>query len=109
MKLLLITTVFFIFFSCSEKKSPPTLQQAPETMEEGLREITISQEEYESLQEGEQEKLDSIIEENDFCICTKDYRPVCGKNGLTYPNACQAECDGVTVYTPGSCSDEKKK
>lgn len=47
----------------------------------------------------------SIIEENDACICTKDWRPVCGDNGVTYPNACQAECDKVKSYTEGACSE----
>ena len=45
----------------------------------------------------------SIIEENDECICTKDFRPVCGANGQEYPNACQAGCDDVTDYKEGPC------
>jgi hypothetical protein len=46
----------------------------------------------------------SIAEENDACICTKDWRPVCGDNGVTYPNACQAECEKVKNYSEGACS-----
>lgn len=45
----------------------------------------------------------SIVEENDECICTKDYNPVCGANGQSYPNACQAKCDDVASFTEGSC------
>ena len=36
-------------------------------------------------------------------ICTADYRPVCGCNDVTYPNACRARAEGVQRFTEGRC------
>lgn len=30
------------------------------------------------------------------CVCTRDYRPVCGSNGETYPNKCMLNCAQAT-------------
>ena len=36
-------------------------------------------------------------------MCTADWRPVCGCDGKTYSNACNANAAGVSRYTEGEC------
>jgi hypothetical protein len=38
------------------------------------------------------------------CQCDEERAPVCGENGITYPNQCAADCVGIDVATEGPCN-----
>lgn len=40
----------------------------------------------------------------DTSTCSSEYEPVCGCNGVTYPNACYATYSGVTSFSNGPCN-----
>lgn len=39
--------------------------------------------------------------------CTMDWNPVCGCDGVTYPNACGAKAAGITEFTEGECAEPR--
>ena len=61
--------------------------------------LSCSSEESEETACIDESKIDGLV------LCIEVYEPVCGCNGVTYPNVCYASSiGGVTSFINGACA-----
>jgi hypothetical protein len=102
---LLLLLALSLFLSCNEEKK----EEAPASKTQEEMPMDNSSDNEDAMVEATETEVappSGIAEENNQCICTKDYNPVCGSNGVTYPNPCQAGCEKISEFTEGPCAEE---
>lgn len=53
----------------------------------------------------------AAAEDADFCVCTREYNPICASNGVTYSNRCYYDCEkkknkDLGIQFMGDCDEE---
>jgi hypothetical protein len=111
MIILMVLGLFFMF-GCTTKTISsfdecvaagyPVMESYPQQCKVG--DIIFVEEIDESPIEDADGKHICTAEEKQAEICTMDYTPVCGDNGITYGNACSACASGeIDFYIQGEC------
>lgn len=53
----------------------------------------------------------AAADDGDFCVCTREYNPICASNGVTYSNQCYYDCEkeknkDLGIHFMGDCDEE---
>ena len=94
------------FTENGKAKALPMKGKEEEVDEEEISDINDNEED-EKIDEEDNDK-NEVESESNFIderrpVCTQEWRPVCGKDGKTYPNACTAKSVNKEIAHLGVC------
>lgn len=91
-KSLLTIAILALAVSCSKKEDTANLGEPVVNVEESA-----------SVETGTAEVTETTGTETADCVCTKEFKPVCG-DGVEYGNACEAGCAKAANIVEGPCA-----